>query len=258
MEAAKKAEEERLAKEEQRLRTPPPVGKLVETPTHEQTKEYPIPVFVKLPPAPKGIEKARTDVVKVVTEYQGPGMTLPQQYELKAVANGGGYGGHLPCEASMQEGDVTYFVTALNKYDNPVASSGTRAKPNKVHVNAAFTGKFPHLPGELPPTACTKKQIERELAAREAAAAAKEGGEKEAKAKAEPPGCQSNADCPDGGICSKEGCSAPAPAPPPVAPKKAGCAGCRVGAREGGSFSGGAAALVGLALAMLRRRRRAA
>src|SRR6185369_4960595 len=99
--------------------------------------------------------------------------------------------------------EVSYFVTALNKYDNPVASSGSRAKPNKVKVSPVFTGKFPHLPGELPPTACTRKQMEREIAAREAAAAAKEGGgDKEAKAKVEPPGCQSNADCPDGGVCS--------------------------------------------------------
>src|SRR5439155_8383751 len=121
----------------------------------------------------------------------------------KALANGGGYGGHLPCEASVQEGEVTYFTTALNKYDNAVAGSGTRAKPNKVHINPVFTGKFPHLPGELPPTACTKKQMARELAEREAANATKEGAGKEASdkdlnAKTAPPGCQSNADCPDG------------------------------------------------------------
>jgi chemotaxis protein histidine kinase CheA len=256
LEVARKAEEERQAKEEARLRTPPPVGKLQETPTREQTMGYPIPVFVKVPPPPKGIEKARTDVAKVVAEYSGPGMALPQQYELKPAANGGGYAGHLPCEASAQEGEVSYFVTALNKYDNPVASSGSRAKPIKVKVSPVFTGKFPHLPGELPPTACTKKQMEREIAAREAAAAAKEGGDKEAKAKAEPPGCQSNADCPDGGVCSKEGCAAPAPPPPVAAPKKAGCAGCRLGAREKGTPAA-VLAMIACAIGLLRRRRAA-
>jgi hypothetical protein len=217
---------------------------------------YPIPVFVKIPSPPKGIERARTDVAKVVTEYSGPGMALPQQFELKPLANGGGFGGHLPCEASVQEGDVTYFTTALNKYDNPVAESGTRAKPNKVHVSPVFTGKFPHLPGELPPTACTKKQLAKEAAEREAAAAAKEGGDKQSKAKAEPSGCQSNADCPDGGVCSKEGCAAPAPAPPVAAPKTGGCAGCRVGTREKETLPGAGAAFAMSLVALLWRRRR--
>jgi chemotaxis protein histidine kinase CheA len=255
LEAARKAEEERQAKEEQRLRTPPPMGKLQETAWREQTMGYPIPVFVKVRPPPKGIERARTDVAKVVTEYAGPGMALPQQFELKALANGGGYGGHLPCEASMQEGDVTYFTTALNKYDNPVAGSGTRDKPNKVHINPVFTGKFPHLPGELPPVACTKKQLAKEAAEREAAAAAKEGGDKQLNAKAEPQGCQSNADCPDGGICSKDGCGAASEPPPVAAPKKGGCAGCRVGASPGGAFSGAALAVALAGLCVFRRRR---
>jgi MYXO-CTERM domain-containing protein len=107
----------------------------------------------------------------------------------------------------------------------------------------------------MPPTACTKKQIAKEAAEREAAAAAKEGGDKEAKAKTEAPGCQSNADCPDGGICSKEGCSAPAPAPPTAAPKKGGCAGCRVGTRDTGTLPGAGIAIALAAIGWLRRRR---
>jgi chemotaxis protein histidine kinase CheA len=256
-EAAKKAEEERLAKEEQRLRTPPPVGKLQEQPWREQTMGYPIPVYVKVPTPPKNIEKARTDVAKVVTEYSGPGMSMPQQFELKALPSGG-YGGHLPCEASVQEGEVTYFTTALNKYDNPVAGSGSRTKPNKVHINPVFSGKFPHLPNELPPRACTAKQIAREQAEREAAQKAKTGPAPEADAGAPAtPSCATNADCADGGVCTKQGCAEPPPLPPVAAPQpRGGCAGCKVGARSRGTFGGAALAVAALALQIARRRGR--
>jgi MYXO-CTERM domain-containing protein len=251
-EAAKKAEEERLAKEDQKMRTPPPVGKLQESPWHEQTKGYPIPIFVKLPPTPRGIEKPRVEVVKVVTEYVAGDASSPKQVELKPLS-GGGYGGLIPCDASMVEGDVTYFTTALNKYDNPVAGGGTRAKPNKVHVKPVFIGTFPHLPGELPPRVCKEDR------------GGHDSSTKDLNAKAAPgPACTTSAECPNGGLCTKDGCTSaasatPASAAPPLAtpaPRSGGCAGCRVGSSGDASWMGGAAFGLALGAAGFARRRR--
>jgi hypothetical protein len=237
--AAKKAEEARLAKEDARMRQPVPVGKMQETLWREQTIGYPIPVYVKLPAPPTGIEKPRLEVVKVVTEFSSPNVAGPQHLELKPLV-GGGYGGLLPCDLSSQEGEVSYFTTALNKYDNPVARGASADKPNKVTIKGAFTGSFPHLPGELPPKAC-------------------ERGAKIAKAS-----CQSDAECPDG-VCTKEGCSQKGAAtlasgePPPMAnptPRSGGCAGCALGSRQNHTPAGIAAIVAACGVHILRRRRR--
>jgi chemotaxis protein histidine kinase CheA len=249
-EAAKKAEEARLAKEEERLRKPPPVGRLQESPWREQTIGYPIPIFVKAPQPPKRIERARIEIAKVVTEYSGPNMSAPEQFELKPLA-GGGYGGLLPCDASAKDGEVTYFTVALNKYDNPVAGGGSRAKPNKVVVKPVFTGSFPHLPGELPPRVCKEDHRLKE-------ANAKDTAEKDSKAKVALVACATNADCQGGGICGKDGCAAPAaaPSPPAAAPRGGGCAGCEVAAARRGTLGSAVLALAGVLVHSLRRRSR--
>jgi hypothetical protein len=138
-----------------------------------------------------------------------------------------------------------------------VAGSGSRTKPNKVHINPVFTGKFPHLPNELPPRACTPKQIAREAAEREAAQKAKEAPPPEADAGAPAvPSCKTNADCADGGVCTKQGCAEPPPLPPVAAPQpRGGCAGCEVGGRSSGSFEGAAFVLAAVGIEIARRRR---
>jgi hypothetical protein len=185
-----------------------------------------------------------------VTEYSSPNTAVPQQLELKPVA-GGGYGGMLPCDASTRDGEVTYFTTALNKYDNLVAGGGTRAKPNKVVVKPVFTGSFPHLPGELPPRVCKEDRGSKEANAKDPTA-------KESKAKVGLVACATNADCPGGGICEKDGCSggAAAPSPPAAAPRGGGCAGCEVGAARPGTLGTAVLALAALAVHSLRRRTR--
>jgi hypothetical protein len=215
-EDARKAEEAKRAKEEERLRTPIKAGKLIEEPWAAQTMGFPLPVFVKLPPPPAGIERERTDVAKVVTEYYGPGTPIPQKFELKPM--GGGYGGYLPCDATSVEGVVTYFTIALNKYDNLVAIGASPQKPNKVTVRPTMGGQFPHLPGELPPKSCA------------------EGGGGPI-AQAETPdggaGCAADTDCPDGGVCAQKVCASPKPAPPvpSTKPRWRACFGCEIGAQ---------------------------
>jgi hypothetical protein len=212
---ARKAEEAKHAKEEERMRTPIKAGKLQEEVWAEQTVGYPLPIFVKLPPPPAGIERERTDVVKVVTEYSDPTTAVPQKLELRAM--GGGYGAFLPCDATAQEGVITYFTIALNKYDNLVAIGGSPQKPNKVKLRPTMSGVFPHLPGELPPKSCAEGggSLPPETP---------DGG---------PPACAADTDCPDGGICAQQVCAAPKAAPPvpSTKPRWRACFGCEIGAQ---------------------------
>jgi hypothetical protein len=238
-EDARKAEEAKRAKEEERLRTPIKAGKFQEDPWAEQTVGYPLPVYVKLPPPPAGIERERTDVVKVVTEYSGPGTPIPQKFELKALG-GGGYGGYLPCDATTAEGVVTYFTLALNKYDNLVAIGGSPQKPNKVKIRATMSGTFPHLPGELPPKSC-----------------AEGGGSMPTEAPdAGPPGCTADTDCPDGGICAEKVCATAKAAPPvpSTKPRWRHCFGCELGAQGDTAPWGVVLVFAALATRMVRRR----
>jgi hypothetical protein len=234
----RKAEEAKRAKEEERLRTPIRAGKLQEDVWPEQTVGYPLPVYVKLPPPPAGVERERADVVKVVTEYFGPGTPVPEKLELKPLG-GGGYGGLLPCTTTAQEGVVTYFTIALNKFDNLVAIGGSPQKPNKVKVRASMTGSFPHLPGEMPPKSCA------------------EGGGAPA-APNTPASCAADTDCADGGVCAQKVCASAKPAPPmpTTKPRWRAFFGCAIRAHAGGAPSWIFLAIAIAAARIHRRRRR--
>ena len=199
------------------MKTPPPTGKLVEEPWKGQALGYPILVRVKLPPPPPKIEPERVEVVKVVTEYSAPGVAVPTKIELKPNKDGA-YEGTLPCDVSKQEGEVTYYTTAYNKYDNVVASGGTINKPNQVQIKAELASRLAHMPGELPPLSCE------ESARRAKAAAPKCEGdackEKLAAATTTP-------------ICEGKDCGGGAANLPTVKPSGRGCLRCVLGTPEG-------------------------
>jgi hypothetical protein len=215
--ARKAAEDARKAEEERRLRVPPPVGKLVENPFKEQAVGYPIPIMVKIPPAPPKIEKPRVEVVKVVAEYSAPGFEKPRQIELRA-GKEGEWIGELPCDVTTKDGaEVTYYTAAYNKFDNAVARSGTDSKPNKVKVRAELVSSLPHWPGELPPESCEQTQSKAKAAA-------------QAKCATSDQGCN-NAPTPlcEGNECGNNEVPAALAA---NQPKRFGCVSCRVGAGE--------------------------
>ena len=195
---------------------------------------YPIPIRVKLPPPPPGIEPERVEVVKVVTEYVGPGVPSSVRLELKPV-KGGSYEGVLPCELTAQEGEVTYYTTAFNKYDHIVAQSGSNGSPNKVQIRGDLAAALPHFVGELPPRSCADSQPQ------------------PARAKTAP-NCPGGIGCKQSAACEGAGCgSEPLAAPLPTAsPRGGGCAGCEVGRRA----PIGSGSTVGLLLALVHRMRR--
>jgi hypothetical protein len=233
-EDARKAEEARRVELDRRLKSPPPVGALVEAPFKEQAVGYPIPIRVKLPPPPPRIEPERVEVVKVVTEYAGPGVPSSVRLELKPV-KGGIYEGVLPCELTAQEGEVTYYTTAFNKNDHIVAQSGSNGSPNKVQIRGELAAALPHFVGELPPRSCADSQPQ---TTRAKTAPNCPGGI----------GCKQSAAC-EGADCGSEPLAAPLPT---TSPRGGGCAGCAVGRRA----PMGSGSMVGLLLALLHRMRR--
>jgi len=235
-EDARKAEEARKAEIDKRMRVPPPVGKLIEEPWKGQAVDYPIQVRVKLPPPPPRIEPERVAVVKVVTEYSGPGVAVPAKVELKATKPGE-FEGTLSCDVSKQEGEVTYYTTAYNQYDNIVASGGTMTKPNKVPIKAELVSALAHMPGELPPQSCT---------------------DSERLAKAQQPKCAGDAGCANAPVCEGAECGGADPASKLTTAKARGrgCAGCHIGAADA-PLGWGAFAGLGLILGHLAHRRSA-
>jgi hypothetical protein len=211
--ARKAADDAKKADEDRRMRVPPPVGKLVENPFKEQAVGYPIPILVKLPPAPPKIEKPRVEVVKVVAEYTAPGMEAPRQVELKPEKEGA-WVGELPCDVTTKDGEVTYSISAFNKFDNAVARSGSNTKPNKVAVKADLVSSLPHWPGELPPESCAATQSKAKAAA-------------QAKCATSEQGCNSTpAPLCEGSDCGTDDVPAALAA---NQPKRFGCVSCRVG-----------------------------
>ena len=214
-EAAKKAADDaKKAEEDRRMRVPPPVGKLVENPFKEQAVGYPIPIMVKIPPAPAKIEKPRVEVVKVVAEYSAPGFAEPRQIELKP-GKEGAWVGEIPCDVTAKDGEVTYVASAFNKYDNAVARSGSTTKPNKVTVKSDLVSSLPHWPGELPPESCAETQSKAKAAAQAKCTTSEQGCNP-----APPPLCE-------GSECGNDEVPAALAA---NQPKHFGCVSCRIGA----------------------------
>jgi hypothetical protein len=233
-EDARKAEEARRVELDRRLKSPPPLGALVETPFKEQAVGYPIPIRVKLAPPPPNIEPERVEVVKVVTAYFGPGLPTAARLELKP-NKGGSYEGTIPCELTAQEGEVMYYTIAFNKYANVVAQSGSDTNPNKVQIRGDLAAALPHFAGELPPRSCADSQPQ------------------PARAKTAP-NCPGGIGCKQSAACEGAGCgSEPTAAPlPTTSPRGGGCAGCEIGRRA----PIGSASTVGVLLAFVYRTRR--
>jgi hypothetical protein len=228
-EDARKVEEARRVELDRRLKSPPPMGALVEAPFKEQAVGYPIPIRVKLPPPPANIEPERVEVVKVVTAYVGPGVPSLGRLELKPV-KGGSYEGVIPCELTAQEGEVTYYTIAFNKHAHVVAQSGSDTSPNKVQIKGDLAAALPHFVGELPPRSCADSQPQ------------------PSRAKTAP-NCPGGIGCKQSAACEGAGCgSEPVAAPLPTAsPRGGGCAGCEVGRR----VPIGSGSTVGLLLALM-------
>jgi len=121
-------------------------GEMIHSPPTEQRALTAVPIYVELP---DGMTPA-----KVIARYKPHGTPDWKTLELHKIGNG--YGGEAPCmDVGSTTGDFVYYVQATDGGGEVVATSGTRAAPNKVIIkNEALTGEAPRLPGKSPPKQC--------------------------------------------------------------------------------------------------------
>jgi hypothetical protein len=122
---------------------PQPTGDFVHSPPTEALVRTPLPVYVEY----SGSE----ELTRVTVKYKGFGQPEWKTIELKKTDSG--YGAMIPCK-DVTQGLMQYFVQGFSDQHDPVANSGTRAKPFTVPVNLTITGPAPSLPGEEPPEQC--------------------------------------------------------------------------------------------------------
>ncbi|MCA9630477.1 MAG: hypothetical protein KC766_22555 [Myxococcales bacterium] len=163
-EAERRAEEERLEKqrqaeeiaavkeEDRRLRcdVEEPLS-LQDAGWVEQAQGFQVPLFLKVPKLPSDTMKIK----RVVVEYSAPGAEASRSLELKPLR--GGYGGYLPCDASLKAGELSYQIKVINTCDTMIGSAGTAAEPRRIKIKPAIDFAQPHLPGELPPETCASQ-----------------------------------------------------------------------------------------------------
>jgi hypothetical protein len=122
---------------------PQPTGDFVHTPPAEALVRTPLPIYVEY----SGSE----ELTRVIAKYKGFGQSEWKTLELKKIDSA--YGAMIPCK-DVTQGVMRYFVQGFSDQHDPVANSGTRAKPFSVAVNLQITGLAPALPGEEPPEQC--------------------------------------------------------------------------------------------------------
>ncbi len=161
----------------------PTGGDFVHSPPTEALVRTPLPVYVEY----SGSE----ELTRVTVKYKGFGQSGWKSLELKK--SDSGFGGMIPCK-DVTQGLMQYFVQGFADGHDPVANSGTRAKPFTVPVNLQITGPAPSLPGEDPPAQCADTgECPPDFPG--CGGAKKHGGED----------CSKDADC-DSGQCSDDKC----------------------------------------------------
>jgi hypothetical protein len=161
----------------------PTGGDFVHSPPTEALVRTPLPVYVEY----SGSE----ELTRVTVKYKGFGQSGWKSLELKK--SDSGFGGMIPCK-DVTQGLMQYFVQGFADGHDPVANSGTRAKPFTVPVNLQITGPAPSLPGEEPPAQCADTgECPPDFPG--CGGAKKHGGED----------CSKDADC-DSGQCSDDKC----------------------------------------------------
>jgi hypothetical protein len=121
----------------------PSGGDFVHSPPPEALVRTPLPIYVEY--------SGGEDLTRVIAKYKGFGQSEWKTLELKK--NDSGYGAMVPCK-DVTQGLFRYFIQGFSEGHDPVANSGTRAKPYSVPVNLQITGIPPALPGEEPPEQC--------------------------------------------------------------------------------------------------------
>jgi hypothetical protein len=120
-------------------------GELSHAPPRRQQVETPLPLYVQVP--------AGSGAVKVVVRFKPVGASNWKTASMRKMADG--YGGEIPCsDVGNSEGELRYYIQALDANGDVVAASGGSATPQGVAIVKKLDGDKPHLPGQPPPEAC--------------------------------------------------------------------------------------------------------
>jgi len=122
-----------------------PTGDFAHTPPPEELVRTPLPIYAEY----SGSEQ----LARVIVKYKGPGMAEWKPLELPK--SGTGWGALIPCK-DVLPGTMQYYIQGFNAANDPVATSGSRAKPFTVPVKQSIAGAPPGLPGQEPPKQCSE------------------------------------------------------------------------------------------------------
>ncbi len=113
-------------------------------PTQGQVRT-PLPLYAEVAPD--------LGAAKVVVRYKPVGLTEWKTAAMDKMGNG--YGGEIPCtDVGNREGELLYFIQAMDTSGDLVASNGRSVTPHSVDIVKKLDGEAPHLPGKPPPAAC--------------------------------------------------------------------------------------------------------
>ncbi len=121
----------------------PTGGDFVHSPATEAQVRTPLPIYVEY--------SGNEELTRVTVKYKGFGQGDWKTLELKK--SDSGYGALIPCK-DVTQGLMQYYVQGFADGHDPVANSGSKAKPFSVPVNLQISGPAPSLPGEEPPEQC--------------------------------------------------------------------------------------------------------
>jgi len=115
------------------------------TPPARQAVRTPLPLYVEVA---EDITPA-----KVVLRYKPVGAKDWKSLAMRPMERG--FGAEIPCnEVGDREGDLEYYIQALDANGDLVAASGRSAAPHKVAIVQKLEGEPPHFPNQTPPHAC--------------------------------------------------------------------------------------------------------
>ena len=110
-----------------------------------QKVQVPLPIYAEVP--------ADLGVTRVIVRYKPVGKDDWKTTQLSKM--GAGYGGEIPCaDVGNSEGELQYYLQALDTNGDLVAASGRSSSPHTVSIVKKLEGEAPHLPGKPPPQAC--------------------------------------------------------------------------------------------------------
>jgi hypothetical protein len=178
----------------------PPVtqaGGMAHSAPARQQVQTPVPLYAEVPPD--------LGATKVIVRYKPVGAKDWKTAPMSKM--GDGYGGEIPCgDVGFNEGELQYFIQALDANGDLVAASGRSATPHSVAIVKKLEGEAPHWPDQPPPQACKRGSA----TAESTPAATTEAGDCPPGfpgCHAEGPGsCESKEDCVAGEDCVEHSC----------------------------------------------------